>query len=78
MNLSAAVPAGKTLLSDSSNNELLFLYLATVSADGILISPPAQSRKRKVPCRSTEINARVFPDGQSTDEIGILNREFKL
>jgi len=34
--VSAAVPAGKTLLSDSSNNELIVINLATVPADGIL------------------------------------------
>jgi len=33
------------LFSDSSNDELLVIYLATVPAEGILFPPPAQSRK---------------------------------
>lgn len=37
MHLSATVPAEKTLLNDSSNNELLVINLATVRAEGILI-----------------------------------------
>jgi hypothetical protein len=36
--VSAIVQANVTLLSDSNNNEQLFINLATVQADGILLS----------------------------------------
>jgi hypothetical protein len=38
--------AEKSLLSDSSNNELFIINLATVPAERNSISPPAASRKR--------------------------------
>jgi hypothetical protein len=41
VHLSAAVPAEKTLLSDSNNNELLIINLATVSAESNSNSSPA-------------------------------------
>jgi hypothetical protein len=37
--------AEKSLLSDSTYNELLFINLATVRAERNSISPPAASRK---------------------------------
>ena len=36
--VSATVPADVTLLNNSNNNEQLFINLATVPADGILLS----------------------------------------
>jgi hypothetical protein len=41
VHLSAAVQAEKTLLSDSDNNELLIINLATVPADRNSNSMPA-------------------------------------
>jgi hypothetical protein len=41
VHLSAAVPAEKTLLSDSNNNELLLINLATVWAEWNSDSIPA-------------------------------------
>jgi len=41
--------AEKTLLSDSSNNELLIINLATLRADRTFNSPPAASRRRNMP-----------------------------
>ncbi len=49
MHVSAIVRAGKSLLSDCINNELFIINLATVSAEGILKAPPAQSRKTFAP-----------------------------
>jgi hypothetical protein len=43
--LSAVVPAEKTLLSDRINNELFIINLATVPGRRNSISPPAASRK---------------------------------
>ena len=37
--------AEKSLMSDSTNNELLFINLVTVLAERNSISPPAASRK---------------------------------
>jgi hypothetical protein len=38
VHVSAIVSSDVTLLSNSNNNELLFINLATVPADGILLS----------------------------------------
>jgi hypothetical protein len=38
VHVSAIVPSDVTLLSNSNNNELLFINLATVPADVILLS----------------------------------------
>ena len=60
----AAVPAEKTLLSDSSNNELLIINLATVRADRNSNSMPAQMRGRKLPFADRPLMINFF---QNTD-----------
>ena len=47
MHVSAVVRAEVTLLSDSNNNEQLFINLATVMGRRISIIPPSQSCGRK-------------------------------
>jgi len=46
VHLSAVVRAETTLLNDSNNNELLFINLATVPAEGILKSRLHKAVKR--------------------------------
>ncbi|HQW96911.1 MAG TPA: hypothetical protein PLU58_13975, partial [Saprospiraceae bacterium] len=46
------VPAEKSLLSDRINNELLFINLATVPAEGILFPHLQQAVKRYLGLRT--------------------------